>query len=211
MKKIQIITIPILFLIITSVSSIPTKTLTLGINVGDYFTYEMYGVYKSNNSQTAIQIPEFEKNTTDWTRINITNIYDLEVTQTYTLHFHNNSEITFSLRVNLAPQNQGAFTISNKGVPTCPSNLKPCDKIPTAQITVNQTVSRLFADGSRELNYANWGGLDEWGEIFFDRNTGMLVELERTHRYVNIITGDLVEKTDFISLTDTNRWAIKSH
>jgi hypothetical protein len=95
--------------------------------------------------------------------------------------------------------------MSEKGVPICAANLNPGDRIPTADITINQTVIRVYADGSRETNHASWSGPDEWGNIYFDKETGMLVELERTHRFINTVTGSIVEKTDVIELIDTNR------
>jgi hypothetical protein len=35
-----------------------------------------------------------------------------------------------------------------------------------------------------------------------------MVELSRTHAFVNKVTGEVVEKTDIIKLLDTNRWQI---
>ena len=38
------------------------RTWKIGVYGGDYFAYEMYGIYTSNRSNTTLSIPEFEKN-----------------------------------------------------------------------------------------------------------------------------------------------------
>ncbi len=208
--KLRIIALPILLVLLTSVSAMSARTWKLGVYSGDYFAYEMYGIYTSNRSNTTLSIPEFEKNNTDWTRINITSTSGSKVNQIYTLHFKNNSEFSFEFQTDLDPLNQGVFRFSGKGVPICPANLNPGDMIPTVDVTINQTVIRVYANGARETNHAGWSGPDEWGDVYFDKETGMLVELERTHRFINTVTGSIVEKTDVIGLTDTNRWQVKS-
>src|SRR5690606_20460100 len=122
------------------------------------------------------------------------------------LHFKNDSEYQFDFETNVNTQNQKPFRISEEGVPICAANLNPGDKIPTANITLNDTVDRAYSDGKRELNHARWSQTDEQGEIYFDQETGMLVELERTHKFTNPYTGNVIEKTDVIELIDTNRW-----
>jgi hypothetical protein len=81
--KLRIIALPILLLLLTSVSAMPARTWKPGVYGGDYFSYEMYGIYTSNRSNTTIPIPEFEKNNTDLTRINTTSSL-AQVHQIYT-------------------------------------------------------------------------------------------------------------------------------
>jgi len=76
----------VLFLF-ASPSAMSTQTWTPGVGSGDYFTYEMYGIYTSNNPNVEIAIPEFERNTTLWARINITSVLDSIIYQVYTLHY----------------------------------------------------------------------------------------------------------------------------
>ena len=45
------------------------------------------------------------------------------------------------------------------------------------------------------------------GNIYFDKQTGMLVELHRTHRFTGS-NGEIVDKTDVILITKTNRWQV---
>jgi hypothetical protein len=209
MKKMRLISLHILLLLLTSVNATSSRTFTPGVATGDYFTYEMYGVYTSNTPNTTIMIPEFEKNNTDWTQIKIAAVTGSTIKQTYTLHFKNASELQFNFETDVNPQNQDPFKISEKGVPICAGNLNSGDKIPTANITLNDTVNRAYSDSKRELTHTRWSQTNEQGDIYFDRETGMLVELERTHKFTNPNTGSVIEKTDVIRLIDTNRWQVR--
>jgi hypothetical protein len=209
MNKMRLISLPILLLLLTSVNATSSRTFTPGVATGDYFTYEMYGVFSTNIPNTTIIIPEFEKNNTDWTQIKITAVTGSTINQTYILHFKNDSEFQFNFETDVNPQNQDPFKISEKGVPICADNLNSGDKIPTANIILNDTTNRVYSDSKRELTHARWSQTDEQGDIYFDRETGMLVELERTHEFINPNTGSVIEKTDVIRLIDTNRWQVR--
>lgn len=67
---------------------------------------------------------------------------------------------------------------------------------------------RSYARGFRETNHAFWNSSIDWGDIYFDRETGMLIELHRTHRFVGDNNEEVVNKTDVIVITDTNRWQV---
>jgi hypothetical protein len=209
MNKMRLISLPILLLLLTSINATSSRTFTPGVAEGDYFTYEMYGIYTSSIPNNTIIIPEFEKNNTHGTQIKITAVAGSTIKQTYTLYFKNDSEYQFDFETDVNPQNQELFKISEKGVPVCAANLNPGDKIPTAKITLNDTVNRAYLDGKRELIHARWSQTDEQGDIYFDRETGMLVELERTHQFINPYTGNVIEKTDVIELIDTNKWQVR--
>jgi hypothetical protein len=207
--KIQVfISLMLILSLFASPSAKSTQTWTPGVASDDYFTYEMYGVYTSNRPNIEIDIPEFERNTTLWARINITSVSGSIIYQIYTLHYSVGSETTFDFQTDVNPQNQGSFRIADKGVPICATNLKGGDQVPTAELLLNETLVRVYASGLRETNHAFWNFSDDWGDIYFDRKTGMLVELNRTHIFTNPITGDVVEKTDVIKLIETNRWQI---
>lgn len=208
-RKLEAIAVSILFLSgLVSPSKISANTWTPGVSEGDYFTYEMYGIYASNHPNMTLTVPTFEQNITEWVRINITSVSGSIVNQIYTLHLVDGSEVFFSFLTDVNPNNQDLFEISEKGVPICSAKLKAGDQIPTAELILNQTLQKIFACGLRETNHASWYMSYDWGNIYFDRETGMLVELERTHVFVNPVTGAKVEKTDIIKLLDTNRWQI---
>jgi len=212
-KKIQIILLSIFFVWLFTTTNANTSSIriwTPGVCSGDYFTYEMYGVYTSNHSNITIRVPDFEKNNTDWVRITIFSTSSSIVYQVYTLHYLNGNEISYNFQTDVNPQNQGTFRIYEKGVPICSANLNSGDCIPTAELILNETITRTYLSCSRETNHASWNFSDDWGDIYFDRETGMLVELCRTHKFGNLVTDEAVEKTDVIKLIATNRWHIAS-
>ena len=75
------------FLLLASANATGLKTYATGVVNGDYFIYEMYGVFNSNRSNTTLVISQFEYNNTEWVRINITDVESSVVYQVYTLHF----------------------------------------------------------------------------------------------------------------------------
>jgi hypothetical protein len=168
----------------------------------------MYGVYTSNRSNTTMVIPQFEYNNTDWVRINITGVSGSMIYQVYTLHFKNGSETSFNFKTDVNPANESNLIFYEKGVPICATNLGAGDTLPTAQLTINETIIRAYPSGSRETNHAAWNSSDDWGNCYFDKETGMLVELCRTHKFTNNVTTEIVEKMDVIKMLSSNRWEI---
>ena len=200
----------LLFLLAVSGNTVLLRSWTPGVARGDYFIYKMYGVFTSNRSDSSLPIPQFEYNNTNWVRINITQIVGSIVYQLYTLHFYNETEINFNFKTNLNPENGSTLKFSDKGVPICAANLLIGDSLPTAQLTINETIVHSYKGGSRVTNRASWNFVDDWGTCYFDRETGVLVELCRTHQFRNHVTGELINKTDVIKLVSTNLWEISS-
>jgi hypothetical protein len=104
--KIQVI---VSFMLVLSLFGSPNaksaQTWTPGVGSGDYFTYEMYGIYTSNSPNVEIAIPEFERNTTLWARINITSVLGSIIYQVYTLHYSVGSKSS-DFQTDVNPQNQ---------------------------------------------------------------------------------------------------------
>lgn len=177
---------------------------TPGVAKGDYFVYEMYGVFTAKGADLTFDIPPFERNTTDWARIDITEVVGSTVYQTYTLQFKDGNQTSFNFKTDLNPVANRNLSFSEKGVPICAANLKIGDQIPTAELVITQT----FVSPKGEVNRASWNYSDDWGNCYFDKATGMLVELCRTHRFSSGILGEVIEKTDVVKLISTNRWKI---
>jgi hypothetical protein len=207
--KLQITVLLLLFSLLVTGNAAAAKTWEPGVAEGDNFTYEMYGVFISNRSNTTIAIPQFEYNNTQWVRINITRIEGSLIHQVYILHFKNESETELDFQTDIDPANLNSG-FSGQSVPICAANLGPGDRVPTTELTINESVSRSYASGLRYTNHALWNDSDDWGSCFFDKETGMLVEFLRTHRFTNNVTGEVVEKTDVINLLSTNRWEINA-
>jgi hypothetical protein len=188
--------------------TIAAETWTPGVAAGDYFTYEMYGVYISNKPDVSLVIPQFEYNNTDWTRINITAVEGSVVYQLYTMHFKNGSETSFSFKSDTNPANMSSLKFTDKGVPLCAANLGVGDTVPTDEVLIDETVSRNYASGARETNHASWNSSNDWGDLYFDKQIGVLVELLRTHQFSSNTTDQIFWKTDVIKMVDSSKWEI---
>jgi hypothetical protein len=206
--KLSIIASLLLFLLLASANTNQAKTWAAGVNKGDYFYYEMYGVYTSNRSNSSFTIPQFEYNITVWVRINITDVSGSIVSQIYTLHFKNGSEGTLNLKTDVNPVNESNLTFKEKGVPICATNLDIGDPLPTVRLTINETLMRTYSGSSRETNQATWNTSNDWGACYFDKETGMLIELNRVHEFINYTSGEIIQKDDVIKLVTTNRWDV---
>lgn len=203
--KLQFVVLFLFALSMLSLHDAGSDAWTPGVAVGDYFTYQMYGVFTSNRSNTSMVIPQFEYNNTQWVRINITGVDGSVVHQVYTLHFVNETETSFPMDADVNPTNTSNKP-TGQAVPICAENAAAGDTIPGAGLVLNDTVWRSYGDEQRETTHAEWNVTDDWGEGYFDRQTGIMVDFVRTHRFLNNATGEAVEKTDVIKLIDTNRW-----
>jgi hypothetical protein len=181
------------------------RTWEPGVAKGDFFYYEMYGVFNSSDPNAAVEVPPFEHNNTDWVRIDITGISGSLVHQLYTLHFKNRTE-KFELKTDLDPKRRGDFNLSAKGVPICAANLDVGDPLPTVQLTVKETLIRTYQSGERETNVVSWNFSDDWGCCHFDRKTGMLVDFHRVHAFVNPDSGEVIYKTDIVKMKRSSLW-----
>jgi len=206
--KFQAATLLLLVSLVASANAAVPRVWAPGVAAGDCFYFEMYGVYTSNQPNITLAIPQFEYNNTEWARINVTSVEGSTIYQVYTLHFTNGSETSFSFKTNVDPAKESSLQFYERGVPICASNLNAGDHIPTAETVINETVIRNYVSGPRETNRAVWNNSDDWGNCYFDRQTGMLVELCRTHRFASNITDDIVWKTDVIKMIDSSRWDI---
>ncbi|MCJ7762591.1 hypothetical protein MUP38_03935 [Candidatus Bathyarchaeota archaeon] len=205
--------VAILLLLLPSLASAAVVTSAgvwiSGVAKGDFIYYEMYGIYTSSDPDAVIDVPPFERNTTDWVRIDIADVSGSVVHQVYTLHFKNGAETKFELQTDLDPRNAGNFNFTEKGVPLCAANLNVGDTLPTVQLTINDTLTRAYSSGEREINHVSWNSTEDWGDCYFDKKTGVPFEIYRVHKFTNKVTGETVEKTDIVKMTRSNLWAPK--
>jgi hypothetical protein len=122
------------------------------------------------------------------------------------MHFKNGTERPHYLQTDLDPSNAGDFNFSKMGVPICAANLDVGDPLPTVELTIKETLIRSYSGGEREINVVSWNFSDDWGYCYFDRKTGVLVELYRVHSFVNTVTGEVVNKTDVVKMTKSSLW-----
>jgi len=200
--KTPIITLILLLSLFGSALSVSAKPLAVGVAKGDVFYYEMYGHYASSNPNAVIEVPPFEQNNTDWVRIEITDVFGSIISHVYTIRFKDGNETRVNSQTDLL--SVSGWSNGFRGIPISPANLKAGDTIPMDNLTVKATVLRAYPSGIRETNLATWNVSTDYGHCYFDRQTGMLVELNRVHFYINSESGEIISKTDFVKITNSS-------
>lgn len=185
--------------------SATAQTLTVGVSKGDVFYYEMYAHYSSSNPNAVIEVPPFEDNNTDWVRIEVTDVSGAIISHVYTLHFKDGNETRINGQTDLT--STSGYCNGFRGVPICPANLNAGDTIPTGNLTVKETLTRVYPSSMRETNLATWNDSIDYGSCYFDGQTGMLVELNHGHLFINPETGEVVSKTDTVKMIGSSFWA----
>ena len=128
--KLQSTVLLLVFFMLASSNATSPKTYAPGVAQGDYFTYEMYGVFTSNRSNTTMAIPQFEYNNTQWVKINITRVEGSVIHQIYILHFKNESETELNFETDVNPANKNSSFVG-QAVPICAANEEAGDPVPS--------------------------------------------------------------------------------
>ncbi len=214
--SILIFVIIILAIIIyTNLGQQPAQAIP-GVAKGDVFTYNVMGKVDTKDPDAEIPAQIIDLNNTEWYRVTVTDVSGPDVSIDTVQHFKNGTEIAGTGTVNVetginSPVN-GFWTIFA-------ANLRKNDRIrPNGpeRSTINATLNRDYGVGvTRETNalsiitqYYDSENPDitytEYGNTWFDRQTGMLVEL----RYISVYTDPQVTLTLLWKIRDTNRWAV---
>ncbi len=168
------------------IGGIWAQTYAPGVAEGDTFTYDITGFWNSNDPSTTIPQSFLELNETDYYEVRINSTSGAEVMADSVRHFKNGSDTSSVGSLNLETG------VATSALLILAANLNANDRIhPTGQdtITINETVVRNYLGEDRETNHlmldfqenGNTGTLDR----YFDRETGMLVELRDETSYVN--------------------------
>ena len=181
---ILVFTILILTVIILTYSGTKNLTRLPGVSVGDTFTYDVSSFWSSSAANAVAPQGLLEINQTESFRVTITTISGPMVSTSDVWIFKNGTEYNSTGLVNVETgYNSGGFW------PVVAANLGKDDLLhPAGQngITVNETITREYPSGAREINHfkLNYQGNDEnfgyfiaESDYYFDRATGMLVEL----------------------------------
>jgi hypothetical protein len=209
MTKKKLLIVPMLLLLLCVSAFIIVAFSTnpaVGVRGGNSFTYYMGADYTSTQSNATVQVPEFEANNTDWVRINIISTSGSIINSSYTLHYKNGTDQYITGQTDVSHNIWNFSHFEFRGVPICPANLNAQDKASSLDLTINETLTRMVLGQRRQLNHITWNSTLERGDLYFDRMTGMLVEMYRAHAFVNRETGEAVTKGDIIKLTSTNVW-----
>lgn len=166
-----------------------------GVSVGDTFTYDIIGFWNVSAVNSTIPQRMLDMNKTASFRVTITNVTGPMVTTRETWTFKNGTEHNSTSMINVETgYNTGGFWA------IVAANLGKNDLLHPAgqnKIAVNETVIRQYASGPRETNYFKLrydGRDDEYGyytaevDYYFDKATGMLVELYDASNFISMGT-----------------------
>jgi len=173
----------------------PSETVVAGVAAGDVFTYSIKGFARIIDSNATIPENFFQLNMTEWYRVAITQVTDTEVFFNATWRFSNGTEIDKTGKVNIKTgigNSQDFWAIYASG-------LKAGDFVRpfgTDRLAINATENRTYKSGERETNKAyiettfydvddptGTRTCDDFLTIYFDKQTGMLVELTDVNLY----------------------------
>ncbi len=171
----------------------PSVTVVAGVAAGDVFTYSIKGIATIIDANATIPENFFQLNMTEWYRVTITQINDSEVFFNATWRFSNGTESGTTGKVNIKT---GTGNNPDFGA-IYASGLKAGDffrPFGTDRLAINATEKRTYKDGERETNriYIETQSYDpddptltcnRYFSIFFDKQTGMLVELIDVYFY----------------------------
>ncbi|MEM2081771.1 MAG: hypothetical protein QXP44_06135 [Candidatus Bathyarchaeia archaeon] len=192
---IVIIAILITAVIILTYFETKSQVRVPGVSVGDTFTYDIIGFWNVSAVNSTIPQRILDMNQTAAFRVTITNVTGPMVTTRETWIFKNGTEYNSTSMINVETgYNTGGFW------PIVAANLGKNDLLHPAgqnKIAVNETVIRQYASGPRETNYfkLQYTGRDEdYGyytaevDYYFDKATGMLVELYDASNFISMGT-----------------------
>jgi hypothetical protein len=186
-----------------------------GVKAGDEFIYNIQGFWSSQDPDAVMSESFLQLNMTEWFKVTVTGVSGSEVSINTTWRFTNGTELEASNNINVET---GMTFPSDTYYAIYAAGLKSTDFVRPHgpdRSTVNATSNRLYASGSRETNrvslvqesYDANNPDRTWTEntnIYFDKQTGILVEL----RDVNIYTNPQITLTTLQTLKETNVWNV---
>jgi hypothetical protein len=210
-KKLFTAAFLLFFLSFTMSGIARAQVRTPGVTVGDTFIYTTAAYWSSSDPLASVPSDVVSMNQTEYLRVGITGVDGSNVAIFTIWHYMNGTDSTSLGSVNI---NTGAVSGGSGGFwAILAANLSVNELIhPLGQdaITVSETVMRNYAGSDRETNhliisYQNategaTGRLDR----YFDKQTGILVELHDETSYTNPTTTITISW----KIKDTNVWVI---
>jgi hypothetical protein len=181
---ILVFTILILAIIIFTYSEMSTQTRVPGVSPGDTFTYGVSSFWNSSDPNAVVPQILLDINQTSSCEVRISEVSDSNITTFVVLYFKNG---TADAGYGLVDVDTGVSY--GRCVAIIAVNLTAHDivyPLGADSITINQTVIKSYESGNREtdrivIEYTNaTTGVTGWVDSYFDKATGMLVELCET-------------------------------
>jgi hypothetical protein len=202
------------FLLFALVVGASTQTRTVGVSVGNAFTYSATVGWSSNDSNATPPSDLVGLDKTQWFEWAVTAVSGTNITGQLTSHFRNGTEITNGGWVDVDTGDSVNLTtwfIS--------ANLVSGDLMytlsPWNTSTINETVTRTYSNGVRDTNHVNLtsvatsflGNLSFATNLYWDKSTGVVVELstgESNQTGTYTTTG-----SDDVQISDSNVWTVR--
>jgi hypothetical protein len=194
MKKLPVAAFLMVLLCLTMVGSAWAQIRLPGVFPGNTFTYDVSASWSSNDPSAAIPSELLDINKTEYYKVTIGTVTGADVTTQSLWRFTNGTEMNITLTINLET---GIYSGPETGFwAVVAGGLSVNDLLhPNGRdyITVNQTVTRDYAGVARETNQLilTLQGSDSGGDYvehvnyYFDKQTGMLVQLNDAKVYSN--------------------------
>ena len=166
----------------TSTAQIGTSQTSIGVKVGDEFTYSSQLSIVSGVPSEIANTFYLQYDSLEWFKLTIFNITDNNlVNYSMVFHFNDGTESTSG------PFRGGTYLDGRAGdFLVFPSNLTAGDSLypspadnDARSYTITETVPVAYTDGSRMTNHvtvADFGSHLPKGDLYFDKETGMVVE-----------------------------------
>ena len=174
----------------------PAKTYKAGVAAGDTFTYSIKGIATKIDVNATIPESTADLNSTEWYRVEITDVNDSKVYFNATWRFFNETEIQVSGKVDIETgmDNSPDFWAIYASDLEVNDFARPLREVGD---NINATLMRDYKDSFRETNYLSLPErmrydaddpsrtVTEYISIYFDKESGMLVELRDSMLYTN--------------------------
>ena len=172
----------------------PARIVSAGVAAGDTFTYSIKGFATEIEPNATIPESTAQLNSTEWYKVTITDVNDSKVYFSATWRFLNATEIQVTGKVDI----ETGINNSPDFWAIYASGLEVGDftrPLRESGHTVNATQIRSYKGGSRETNYVSLPErtrydaddptrtITEYISVYFDKQTGMLVELRNSQVY----------------------------
>jgi hypothetical protein len=205
------------FLMLSLIVAASAQTGTVGISVGNSFTYGVTATWSSNDPVATPPADLEQANETQWQRCSVTAIHGTNVTASFTDHFKNGTETTSGGWVAIdtgAGENMTLLLIS--------ANLGTGDPVytsaPYSSWFINGTSSRTYSSGARLTNNLDLSTVSQVTlletisytyDFYWDRSTGILVEelVEQTNQTGAYTTTWSLE----LQITNSSVWTVPEY
>lgn len=192
MRKSLCAVFAVFLLAMVPLSSVVAQTRTLGVSEGDQFTYrDITFEWECDHPNQTIPSSFKALNRTEYFTIYVETVSGTNVTCELTQHFLNGTEETERGYINVETGDYGNITFLPP--PFTSKDLEINDTLYTlesyAEVKINETLTRTYADGERETNHVNMTAEcsreDRYealnADYYYDKSTGALVEVSEEY------------------------------